>query len=283
MAKTKKIPIHLPLVITGYLLYALLIIAVILSTVIPWASMLFDPRTLHQNVAFFAIALTIGALLPVFLGYIIGDNSTNSKSKLSRHFDGVLFGLLAYWTMTILSVLMTIPSEYFDKSQNVWIVVVNLLPSVGVTIISAILAIAHLRSRHTRHNVIEYRPYGVVLLGATVLLPIWSLLQNILTQSVNWSSFVPLIIVAVAGAISYATLRHTKLSVISRLTWSAVSVSIAFVAVFVSSLLASGISNYINTTPTVEFQATVSLFGWVLALLGWAIYWRAQVRSLSKK
>lgn len=283
MTKTKKTNVHLPLVITGYTLFVLLIIAVVLSTVIPWTAMLFDPRSLHQNVLFFVIALTVGALLPVILGYVFGDNSTNSKSKLSRHFDGILFGLLAYWTMSILSVLVLIPSQYFANSPNVWVVVVNLLPSIGVTIISAILAIAHLRSRHTKHDVIEYRPYGILLMGAVIVLPIWSLVEGMLTQTLGWDTCMSLIVVAVLGVLSYVTLRNAKLSTFSRLTWSAVSVSVAFVIMFVSSLLTSGISTYLNATPTMELQAIVSVVGWAFALIGWVIYWRFQVKSLSRK
>lgn len=283
MAKTQKINAHSPLVTTGYVLFALLIVAVILSTVIPFGKMLFDPRVLHYNVALFTVALTIGALLPALLGYLIGGTSIRSKSKLSHHFNGVAFGLLAYWIMMIVSVFVSIPSEHLVTSPGVRAILVNLLPSIGVAVISTILAVAHVRSRQAKQDIIEFKPFSVVLVASIILLPVWSLINNILTQSVGWSSFVSLAITVVIGALSYATLHKSKLSPTNKIAWSAVSVSVAYVALFILSEFTIGVSYYVNATPTMEFQAIVSSVGWVLAFVVWSTYWYLQVKSLSKR
>lgn len=286
MAKTKKIPSQLPLVIFGYTLFALLLIAVLLSTIIPFGRLLLDPRVVHFNVALFTVALTVGAFLPTFLGYIIGDHSIKSKSKARHHFNGVLFGLLAFWVMLIFSMIVWIPSEYFSASPNTRVVLINLLPSIAVAIVMSILAIAHVRSRHAKHDILEYKPYSILLIGSIISLPVWSLVSNVLTEitlKVNVFTFAPLIIIAGLGVISYVTLRRTALGALHKATWSAVSVSVAFVAVFVLSELALGASYYIEGSPSAEFQTAVHSVGWILALVGWAIFWRAQVALLPKK
>lgn len=283
MVKTKKLNPQYPLVITGYILFTVLIIGVLLSTTIPFGRMLFNPRTLHQNVAIFTIALTVGALLPAFLGYLIGDKSVKSNGRMSHHFNGVLFGLLAFWVMSIFSVIVSIPSEYFTGTPNTRIVLINLLPSTAVAIIATILTIAHLRSTYAKRDILEYKPYSILLIGSVGLLPVWSLINNIFTHNVSMYTFVPLIILMVLGAISYATLRNNKINVLTKLTWSAVSVSVAYVALFVSSQLVNGLSYYVEDQQSMQRQVVVGSAGWILALIGWIIYWRVQTKSLSLK
>ena len=283
MVKTKKLNLQYPLVITGYVLYALLVVAVLLSTTIPFGRMLLDPRTLHQNVALFTVALTLGALLPALLGYLIGDWSVRSKSKISHHFNGVLFGLLSFWTMSIFALYVSIPSKYFAGVPGVHVVLTNLLPCIAVAIVTTVLSIAHLRSSYAKRDILEYKPYSLVLIGSIVLLLVWPLINNIFTQSVSVYTFVPLIILVVVGAVSYAMLRNSKLNVSTKLTWSAISISVAYVMLFVSSQFVTGLSFYIEDRQSMQFQAIVNSVGWILALIGWIIYWHVQAKSLSTK
>jgi len=279
MVKTKKTNPHSPLVITGYILFALLIVAVLLSTTIPFGRMLFDPRVLRNNVAVITVALTVGAILPVFVGYMIGDHSVKSKSRLSHHFSGILFGLLAYWLMTLMSVLVLIPNE-LSMGYNARIILINLIPSIGVAFITTILAIAHVRSRQAKHDVLEYKPFSVVLISSIAVLPIWSLVNNIVTNSVNLYTFVSPAIIIGLGLVSYVSLRKTRLSKYGRLTWSVISISVAFVAIYVTSQLVDTVATYIDARPTMESQLIVSGIGLILALAGWIFYWSKQVKSL---
>jgi len=283
MVKTKKKNPQSPLIASGYILFALLIIEVLLSTTIPFGRMLLDPRTLHYNVALFMVALTVGSLLPAFLGYVIGDHSVKSKTKISHHFNGMLFGLLAFWVMSIFAVIVSIPSEYFATSLTARVILVNLLPSIAVAIITSILAIAHARSRKAKHDILEYKPYSILLIGFIILLPVWSLINNIFTQSVSIYSFVPLIILVVLGLVSYATLRNSKLNISSKVRWSAVSISVAYVALFVLLQFVTELSYFIEERPSMEFMTIVNNTGYVVALIVWIFFWRAQVKSLSKK
>jgi hypothetical protein len=282
MEKINKINPQSPLVVSGYILFALLVIAVLLET-IPQAIMLFDPRILRYNVALFMVALILGSLLPAFLAYVIGDHAVKSKSKLSHHFNGVLFGLLSLWIMYIYAMIVSIPPEYFAASLTARVILINSLPIIVVTVITSILTIAHVRSRQAKSDILEYKPYSVLLIGSIVLLPVWSLINGIVTQSLSLYSFVPLLILVVLGVTSYATLRNSQLNVFTKVAWSAVSVSVAYAAVFALSPFIESLSHYINERPSMEFQTIEGTTVWVVTLIVWIFFWRAQVKSLSKK
>ncbi len=279
MIKTKKKSIHVPLVVSGYVLFSLLIIATLLSTTIPFGILLFNPRVLHHNVAVITIALTVGSFLPVLIGYVIGDRSTKSKNRLSHHFNGVLFGLLAFQVLTS-PLLMVIPADLFAGDFNMRIIVFNVLPSVGVAIVTSILAIAHVRSRQAKHDILEYKPFPVLLIASMIVMPLWSLVNNIITNSVSVNSFMSLVIIIFLGLISYVSLRKTQLSKFNKVAWSSVSVSMVFVVTYASPQLVYAIATYLNARPTMEDQAIVSGIGVVLALVGWLVYWVIQVKTL---
>lgn len=283
MAKTRIANPQSPLVVLGYILFALLIIGVLLSTTIPYGRMLFDPQTLHYNVILIMTSLTVGTLLPALLAYIVGNHFVKSKSKMSHHFNGMLLGLLAFWIMYIFSTVVLIPTEYFASSLTVGIILVNFIPSIAVAIITSIIAIFHVRSHQAKRDILEYKPYSILLIGFIILLPFWSLANSILTQNVNIYSFVTLIITALIGTVSYATLINSKLNLFTKLTWSAISISVAYIALFVLSPFIAGLSQYLDERPSMESMAVENYVVWVLTLIVWILFWRAQVKSLSKK
>lgn len=283
MVNTKKKNVHVPLVITGYILFVLFVIAVILSIIIPFGKMLLDPRVLHFNVALFTVALTIGSLLPVVLGYLVGDRSVKSKSRLSHHFNGILFGLLAYWVMMLLTSLVAVSTNLMKVPFNTNLIVVNTLPTIGVVVILAILSIAHVRSRQSRLDLIEFKPYFVVLVISIILMQLWSLLGNgMYGGAIEFSSFLPCIATIVLWIVSYITLRKTRLSSSQKNAWSAVSVSVLSASIFVVFQLTLGMSYYIEPTPSMEFQSALNWVAWIIGLLGWVIYWRMQTKRLAR-
>lgn len=282
MTKTKtNNNIHRPLVITGYILFATLIIGTVLSTSIPWGLILAnsDSKTLHINVVVFLVALTIGAFLPVLLGYIIGDHSIKSKSKIRHHFNGVLFGLLSFWIMTICALLLTARIDWLNSDPNARVIVVNLLPSVIAVTIGLALTLTHVRSRQAKDDILEYKPFSILLIAAILVLPVWPLLQNVTDNSVNIYSFITLILIVIPGCISYFTLGR-KMKAYKKLAWSAVAVSVFFVMSTVLSILLSVITTYVLKDPTWETYTTFTWIGYVLAFIGWLVYWVLQVKAL---
>lgn len=280
MKRTNKPNAHTPLVITGYVLFSLLVVATLLSTTLPMIIMLFDPRVLHYNVAIFVTALTIGSIAPVLIGYIVGGRSTKTKNKLSRHFNGVLFGLLALWMLTLFALAISLPFQGADVEPTVRVSVANVLPSIGVALLTTLLAVAHVRSRHAAQDVLAYKPFVALLVGFIALLPLWTLGENILSGTVSVYSFIPFLAFAFVGAVSYGMLRAVKLGSYVKVAWSAVSVSVLFAAIFVAPQFASSIMNYFIPMPTMETQALVSWISFGLACVGWGVYWRKQVLSL---
>jgi hypothetical protein len=280
MVRIKKKNIYLPLVFAGYTLFTLLVIEVLLSTVIPYTRMLFTPGVLYYNVIAFLIAFVVGSLLPAYLGYVIGDHAVKSKGKMSHHFSGVLFGLLAYWIVIAIGAFVSIPSEWFGSLVAVRVLSINIFWSVVVFIVTSILAIGHVRSRQAKHNLLEYKPYRAVLYGMIALVPIVTLVRSIVTNSFNAYLVIPFVMIIIFGGIVFATLRKSNLKTADKVAWSAVSLSVAYVAVFVASQLAQGVSYYVSAYPTMEFQSAVNYIGFAVAIIGWLVYWRAQRKVL---
>ena len=280
--KTKTENIHFPLVITGYSLFTLLVIGVLLSTTIPFGMIFLNPNALHGNVAVALIALTAGALLPTLVGYLIGDHAIKSKSKVNHHFTGMLFGLLAYWIMILLSAFIVIPQEFSHEYRNITLIVLNILPTIGVILIAVMLAVSHVRSSQAKQDLIEFKPFAGLLIASAIALPLGALVQNIFTNTTNVYSFVPLLVVLALGLISYWTLRGVRVTTNSRIVWSAVSVSVLFVAMFVIPHFVSAVAGYIVQRPTVEVMTAVNLVGYALAVIVWLVYWTVQVKSFTR-
>lgn len=281
MKKTKKTNFHSPLVVTGYILFALLVVQLLISTIIPMGKMLFDPRVLQGNVAAMLVGFTIGALFPALVAYFIGDKAIKSKSKLSHHFNGMLLALLAYWVLSVFAQYVYIPNEAYS-SFGAGVIINNVLPGLAVGIVTAIIAFAHIKSRQAKHDVIVYKPYGLALIAFIIILPLWSLVANILSGEVSIYSFMALGIALVPGIISYLSLRKSTLKTFNKVVWSAVSVTVAFVAMYVTYPFITSLVYYFEPMPSMEFQAVVSNIALGIALLGWAVYWFAQSKTLSK-
>ena len=224
------------------------------------------------------ISLTIGALLPVVVGYIIGDHSIKSKSKLSHHFNGMLFGLLAYWFMVLTTVFITIPPQHFPDN-NVRLVLVNLLPGFSVVIIAVIISLMHVRSRQAKLDVLEYKPFVLIFILSIIVMPLFSVINNIATNSVSLYTFLVPAITVLVGLIAYLSVRKLKLSNLQKLGWSAVSLSVLFVTVFVMNLFESAVMSYL-WQPSADIQAIGSWVAFAIAVAGWLIYWTYQVRVL---
>jgi len=279
MIKTKKKSIYSPLVIVGYILFALLVITTIISTTIPFGTILSHPQSLKVNVTIAMLALTIGAVLPVLVGYIVGDRSIKSKNIMSHHFNGVLFGLLAYWTMTLITGFIPVSSEVFPD-HNTRMILVNIVPSIGVAIVTLLLAISHLRSKEASHDIIEYKPFVAALVIGAAATPIASLIRDIVTNHVGFYSFLSLGFVALIGIISYRSLRGTRLNRQNKLAWSAVSVSVLYVTTYVSFLLTSTINGYVLPHPTPESLIASNFITPAIALVGWLAYWLKQKQAI---
>lgn len=243
--------------------------------------MLFQSGTMKLNIVIITLALSVGVILPMLVGYFAGDKAVRSKSKLSHHFNGMLFGMLAYWIMIFFGAFVWIPVE--GLPDNTRIILVNLLPSIAVALVTVVLAVAHMRSKQAKRDVLEYRPFSFSLIVGVVAMPVLSLAQSLIMNSVDVYSFVALGMVALFGGISYASLRNAGMSLSNRLTWSAVSVSVLYIAVYASMSLVTSIAAYLIPYSTMEQQAVVGVVSAISAVAGWIIYWVLQARALDRR
>lgn len=280
MIKTKNKNIHLPLVIIGYILFSLLIIETLISTIIPYGIILFsNPEVFYRSGSVNIITLVSGGLLPPLLSYIIGNNSVKTKSRLNHHFTGMLFGLLSFWIMLALIFGITIPPEFLQDHLIARIVLINTLPILGVVVVSTVLAVAHARGQYAKQDILEYKPFSVSLIIATLSLPIWFFIQNLAVNIVGVNTITPLVMIAISGSISFITLQKTKLSTYTKLAWAAVSTTILCISIYTIALVISLITRY---QPEVSIIVSVDAITYGLAFLAWVFYWINQADSLLK-
>lgn len=218
----------------GYLLFVIMIIAVILSVVIPWSQILLQPYTRHWNVAVLLVTLVAGAILPVLIAYFIGDKTTRDKNKLMHHYNGILFGILAFWIAPLLSFVDSglIYHLRMSNIHDVVVSVITLWPVLVTVIILTVLAVAHSRS-HKNGSVLIYKPYQYLLLAAIVLSStVPTFLYPPTSKDDYLRTAISIVAPAVFIAISYGVLRIKKTVVRMRsLMLATVGVSMGFVTI----------------------------------------------------
>lgn len=278
MTKIKKKNIHAPLIITGYTIFVLLVLATLLSTIIPYGLILLNPYSIKINVAIALVALTVGAVLPVLVGYLVGDTAIKSKSRFSHHFNGMLFGLLAYWIMMLAGAYVQIPTNLLP--HNLHMILMNLLPGCIVAIVTVVLTTTYVRSRQAKHDVLSYKPFVIVLATSVIATPLLMLIQNTIMQSGAVYSFMAIAPILVSGSVSYLSLRRTPLRSLERLSWTLVSVSVLYAMMFATYMVVPSILDYLIPYSTMEQQTIGSTSATVLAITAWVVYWICQVKAL---
>lgn len=268
---------------TGYTLFGLLVVSILLSVVIPMTNILFTPGSRVENTILTLVTLTAGSVLPALLAYFIGDSAIRSKHKGSHHFSGVIFGLLSYWLMMLISIPLSYLSvDALDVPINLRLVLFSAVPILGVILVSGVLATMHARSRHASQDITDYKPFQYTFILTIVLLIAGGLLINVTMQSIEFYSLIPPIVFVILGAISYATLRKVNINQMTKLTWSAISVSVFFIAAYVLTELTTWISYTFVKNMSFESYAVVSGIAFALSLAGWAVYWTLTARAFSK-
>ena len=199
----------------GYILFGLIIIGTIFSTIVPWGQLLLQPHVRHWNVSVILVTLVAGAILPTLIAYFIGDKTTRGKNRLMHHYNGVLFGVLAYWFSTSFNVLGSEITSSLRMSPlpDVLVSLLSLWPTFVTIVILSILAITHSRSRK-KDSVLAYTPYRVLLLislASTFMLPLFG---EILDHNFSGASFM---LPAAAG--TFITISYVVLRIIRKDTW----------------------------------------------------------------
>jgi hypothetical protein len=233
--KFKKITI-----IFGYALFALLVIAVTISTVIPFGSMLFNPAVRHLNVTVLLISLVAGAVLPPLVSYLIGDRATHSKAKLDHHFNGVLFGIASYWlSLFFFFIGSDAISNIRGKFAEPLATAITSWPILAALVILVAVAVGYVKSRKKGVSVLEYKPFQITLFVGMIANFMYVLSHQSYGSDMMWVvSLLYVIVPVVLILISYLALP-TRLynSSFARLTGAVVAVSVGFIASSVTGQL----------------------------------------------
>jgi hypothetical protein len=249
-------------IVFGYSLFAFSLLAITLSTVIPFGSIYFNPASRHLNVAILLISLVSSAVLPPLLSYIIGDQVTHAKNKANHHFNGVLFGIAAYWVALFFSFVM---SETITKVRDSFAeplaTIINGWPIVATIVIMAIVAFSYAHHQKKNSTVLEYKPYQIILLTSILGMFAYSLvLQHFYSDSNLVVSLLSILIPTVIVAVSYRLLGQYN-PVSTRLTLSLVAMSIGYITVSVAAQLVT------DPSPNISAPITMGVLSIVTYLL----------------
>ena len=236
MKKNKSDLTHQKVIVwLGYSLFGLIIIGIIINTIIPWLPVLAHQQHVrYWNVYVLLISLVAGAVLPALIAYFIGDKTTRGKNRLMHHYNGMLFGVLAFWLAYMLNYINSgmISILRMSAMSDVMVSVVSMWPILVVVIILIILAITYTRS-HKNGSVLTYTPYQALLLTAVVLTNTVPPLLYPTTSKYDYLRYlISIIVPAVFIVISYVVLRKRKYETwIGRLMLATIAVSMGWITI----------------------------------------------------
>jgi hypothetical protein len=257
-------------ILFGYILFAITLVALFIFTVIPFTRLALDPHTInHANTTILLVALVAGAVLPMLISYFLGDRATHVKNKASHHYNGVLFGIAAYWVALFFN-MTSYSNEIFSSIRDNFIffpIVNNAWPILTTSIVMIIVALTYVKHQKNKSSVLEHRPYQIVLIGSIVAFFAYlyvgaglHLFEAAFGPSFLGilSQLVPILIVILA----YAVLKSQPLK-LARLTIALIVMSLGGIA---SSLTAQIIS-YNIATAYESIQYIASAIGILVSLL----------------
>ena len=248
-------------VIFGYSLFGLLLLAVVLSTVLPFGSMLFTPGVRHFNVWVALVSLTAGAILPPLVSYLIGDKATHSKSILDHHFNGVLFGIAAYWLSLFFffigsDVIGGIRSEFSEPLATAiagW-------PIIATLIVLSAVAIGYVKNQKKKPLLLEYKPYQFTLFAGLVASFVYILSNQYFVASTLWViSLLYVVIPVILVGVTYKLLSAKYYSS----TMANIALAVAVVSV---GFIASSIAGQLLMYPGVSIMVPIVAGALALAL-----------------
>jgi hypothetical protein len=218
-------------VIFGYGLFLLTILNVILSTVIPLGNALFHPTARHFNIVVMLITFVAAAILPALGSYILGDRATHIKNKALHHYNGILFGLAAYWVASALSWIGF--NQFVNISESptpLTVVITNGVPIILTIAVMAFVAITYAKKQKNKSSVLEHRPYQIALIGSIIALYLSIAMDgNYSAGDAIWTSVLSYAFPVVLTIVSYRILAKYHSSWLARLMDAVVAMSISHI------------------------------------------------------
>lgn len=257
---------HQHFVITvGYTLFACIVLGLTTGTIIPMAHVFSNPHIRIVNVTVFLVSLVISTLLPALIAYGVGGASTRSKNRQIHHYNGVMFGLLAYWIDVMFGMLNAdFMSFLYTKLPTPLNTAIGFMTPVLVTAVAVgVLAYYYHRGNSKQVDIAEYRPFQLSLLSLVAAFVIVMPFQQFING--YWSS----VAVTEIGflLIAYVCLVKMRLGVLQKITLAAVGATLAFITQYVASQF---LPNIYSITTDVWSVSAIILF--LASFLVWALY-----------
>jgi len=262
MTKHKKIsiPYNKVTITFGYTLFALTVLSFLISTAIPFAFSFQYPGARHFNIIVMVVTFAIATILPALASYFIGDKATHSKNKSLHHYNGVLFGVAAYWVAQLFSWVGF--SSVLGVSESPYptpLVVTNVIPVILTIILMAAVAVAYAKKRKSNTSVLLYRPFQIVLIIAFIGAFLYPYINGTFNPSFAAISFglfgVPVVLVA----ISYRILAKYHTTRLARLSDAIIAMSTGWIATWLAGSFISYVQlpYQITTIPAYVVGAVV--------------------------
>ena len=252
-------------VVFGYSLFALIVLGTILWIVIPLSNALFYPTSRHFNIIALIISFVAAAILPALASYALGDRATHNKNKALHHYNGVLFGIAAFWVATASSFVTWVP---LASISGLPVPFPSVLAS-GVPIILAIavmtfVAITYAKKKKNTQSVLEHRPYQIVLASSILALNLSVATSGNYDSSIKlWEIVTPYAYLAVLVFVSYRVLAKYHVSRFARLTDALIAMSFSYITI-------ASIGSYIAF---LNLSWSVALiWSYIIALVVWVAY-----------
>lgn len=254
-------------VLFGYALFILVLINLIIGTIIPWTGLLFTPYPIQKtNVVVQLLSFIFAVILPPVVGYILGQKMTHRHDRLTHHFNGVLFGIVAFWVSNFVSFAAVDTLEPIRSTfSEPWATVVNSWPIVATLLIMSGLAFYYAHNIKQKDSVLHDRVYQVALFASVVSIPVY--VAVFLTKYNDAGSLIYdcifLAIVFGLIAISRAVVHRFQPTQKNPLALSVIAVSMGLIV----EQLAGGLISMIS-----PFYLTVLIPSAVLGVIAWLLY-----------
>lgn len=249
-------------IVFGYSLFVAALLAVIVSTVIPWSMILLNPGSKHLSVIIILLSFVSASIVPFIVAYVIGDRTTRTKNKVTHHYNGVLFGVAAYWLSIFFSSIGSL-APIIRTIPGIWVVaVVNAWPILATILVITVIAISyHARTQKAGESVLQYKPYQLLLVSSVVAT--LALTQQYLADGYQViGGLLNIAIPAIFISISYLVLRKAYQSRLARLSTAIIAFSFGFTAMSFGGQIGSIVGYTVLTT----------LAAAIIGLAVWGLY-----------
>lgn len=252
-------------VVFGYSLFALIVLGTILWTVIPLSNALFYPTSRHFNIIALMISFVAAAILPALASYVLGDRATHNKNKALHHYNGVLFGVAAFWVATALSFVGWAPLASINELPVPFpSVLASAVPIILAVAVMAFVAITYAKKKKNSSSVLEHRPYQIVLVGSILAFNLSIAMSGNYDSSVKlWEIIAPYAYLMVLVVVSYRVLAKYHVSRFARLTDALIAMSFSYITM-------TSIGSYVAFL-NLHWSVTL-IWSYIIALVVWVAY-----------